>query len=695
MPDPDSSPETDLFRERLEQALGSSFRIERELGGGGMSRVFLAEETALHRRVVVKVLSAELLHDLSTERFAREILLAARLQHPNIVPVLASGAAANVPYFTMPFIAGESLRARLVRLPSGERLPQQQAMDILRDVARALNYAHGQGVLHRDIKPENVLLGNDAAMVADFGVAKALVAARTEGSRTGTGGLTQGGMAIGTPAYMAPEQAAGDPAVDHRADIYSWGVLAYELLSGAHPFADRRSALALVTAHLVEAPKPMQDAVPEVPEAINRVVMQCLSKHPDERPGSAATLLSTLGRVTAEEHHASPGTRARRTTLPLQSMFRRGVHRLVPAMLVIAMITLGVIILRQGPPAPGAPVSVKAYAGSAGFDLYLVGKVRVATENRADNEAAIRALQGAIEADPGLAPAYATLARAYTIQSFFFASDSDKEKLLEDAEVAVEKALSLDPRLAEAHFARGLLLWTPSRRFPHEQAIRAYRQAITLDSTLDEPHHQLGLVYAHIGLLDQAQAEIEKALTINPGNTLARFRLGVLDLYRGDYERAYATFNSTPLERNPSLWAFQIATALFHLGRTREATQRIDQFLADHPMDEGGVGHSVRAMVLAKAGARAGAEAAIATAIHLGRTFGHFHHTAYNIASAYALLGDRARGVEWLQSAADEGFPCYPLFASDPHLESLRADTRFAGLMEKLQREWRQRERSF
>lgn len=186
-------------------------------------------------------------------------------------------------------------------------------------------------------------------------------------------------------------------------------------------------------------------------------------------------------------------------------------------------------------------------------------------------------------------------------------------------------------------------------------------------------------------------AEVDTALTINPPHTLTRFRLGVIALYRGDYTRAYAVFNSTPLGSNPALWAFQLATAQFRLGREREASALIEKYLRNYPRDEGGVGHSVRAMMLAKAGRRAQAEAEIARAVELGRGFGHFHHTAYNIASAYALMGDEPRAVRWLQSAADDGFPCYPLFAADTQLDGLRSDPAFIAMMASLKRDWTER----
>src|SRR5258705_5705407 len=203
---------------RLQAALGAAYRVEGEGGGGGMTRVFLAEEPRLARRVVVKVLPPELAAEISVDRFNREIQLSASLQHPHIVPLLAAGGEADVLYYTMPFVEGEALRTRLAR--EGE-LPVRDAVRILKDVADALAYAHARGIVHRDIKPDNVLLTGHHAVVADFGIAKAIQA-------SGAAGLTSVGMAIGTPAYMAPEQAAGDPNVDHRADIYAFGAMAYE-----------------------------------------------------------------------------------------------------------------------------------------------------------------------------------------------------------------------------------------------------------------------------------------------------------------------------------------------------------------------------------------------------------------------------------------------------------------------------------
>jgi len=280
------------LRDQLQSTLGDAYTLERELGGGGMSRVFVAHEARFDRKVVVKVLSPELAEGISAERFEREIKVAASLQQANIVPVLNAGDAGGLPFYAMPYVDGESLRARVGAGP----LPIQLAVSILRDVARALAYAHERGVVHRDIKPDNVLLSRGTAVVTDFGIAKALAASRTV---TGTM-LTVAGVALGTPAYMAPEQAAGDPATDHRADFYAFGCMAYELLSGKTPFGGR-TVHELVTAHMTEIPRSVAELRPDTPPALAALVMRCLAKNPAERPADADALLAALDTIPTGE----------------------------------------------------------------------------------------------------------------------------------------------------------------------------------------------------------------------------------------------------------------------------------------------------------------------------------------------------------------------------------------------------------
>ncbi|MBV9880714.1 MAG: protein kinase [Gemmatirosa sp.] len=340
----------DRLLEQIQSSLGSAYTPPRELGGGGMARVFVATDTHLGREVVVKVLSPELMVGLSAERFAREIRLAAQLQEPHIVPVLADGVTADgVPYYTMPFIPGASLRQRMGEQP----LSVEDAVGVLRDVATALEYAHGRGVVHRDIKPENVLLSGRTAVVADFGIAKALQASKTQAPG---GTITVVGTSLGTPAYMAPEQAVGDD-VDARADLYAWGVMAYELLAGRHPFAGRATTQQLIAAHIAEMPAPLGTAAPAVPPALAALVMRCLAKSPADRPASAAELLAALDAATRTGAHTAP--------LPIPG--RRRPTRLALGIALVAVAAAGgagLVALRRTPSDRAATSSPDAAAGT-------------------------------------------------------------------------------------------------------------------------------------------------------------------------------------------------------------------------------------------------------------------------------------------------------------------------------------------
>lgn len=325
---------------------------------------------------------------------------------------------------------------------------------------------------------------------------------------------------------------------------------------------------------------------------------------------------------------------------------------------------------------------------SPAYDLYVRGKVKVASENREDTEAAIRLLEEAVSTDPNLAEAYAQLARGYNTMAFKYSSDAERKGFHENAEVAIEKALALNPNLAEGHLARGLILWTNTEGFPHEMAIQSFRRSIALAPDLDEAHHQLSLVYSHIGLLDQAQRSIKRALEVNPNNTLARFRAGVYTAYGGNFEDAISVYKTIPRDVTPLLVDRSIAEALIQTGRTAEAEVIVDDYLRRFPQDEGGSFWSVKALLLAKKGQTADVEDAIIRATETGRGFGHFHHSAYNIASAYAALNKTSAAVKWLKDASENGFPNYPYFDKDPNLDRIRKDDEFIRFMEWLRPRW-------
>ena len=338
--------------ERLLTALGGSYTIERELTGGGMALVFMGEDHDLERKVVIKVLPPELAATVSAERFRREILTVARLQHPHIVPVIKAGEVDGLPYVVMPYVDGESLDIRLRRTGP---LSVRETIGIMKDVARALAFAHERGVVHRDIKPGNILLASGSATVTDFGVAKALSTARRSGEKT-KNGLTNTGMSLGTLLYMAPEQAAGDPNIDGRADIYAFGIAAYEMLAGTAPFAnlDPRQML---TARLTLPPPPLSAHRKDVPVGLEKLIARCLAIDPADRPQSASELVEML-----EDPETISGAFA---SAKIAHHGRRAKRALIGALALVGAIVVSAGIYTRLHPTSALAVAESPVAGSA------------------------------------------------------------------------------------------------------------------------------------------------------------------------------------------------------------------------------------------------------------------------------------------------------------------------------------------
>ncbi|HET6795653.1 MAG TPA: serine/threonine-protein kinase, partial [Gemmatimonadales bacterium] len=292
---------------RLTSALSDRYRVERELGQGGMATVYLAEDLRHGRRVAIKLLHPELSAILGSERFLAEIKVTANLQHPHILGLIDSGEADGLLYYVMPYVAGESLRARLGR---ERQLPVEEALRLSREVASALDYAHRQGVVHRDIKPENILLQDGAALVADFGIA--LAVHQAGGSR-----MTQTGMSLGTPAYMSPEQAMGDREIGARSDVYALGAMTYEMLAGEPPFTGPTSQ-AIVAKVLTEDPPPLRAKRPTVSGAVESAIFTALQKLPADRWGTAREFSDALSGRDAGAQRNQPAT-----TLPMPVAIRR------------------------------------------------------------------------------------------------------------------------------------------------------------------------------------------------------------------------------------------------------------------------------------------------------------------------------------------------------------------------------------
>lgn len=770
--------------EPLQRAIGPALTIIGELGGGGMSRVFLARDEALGRDVVVKVLLPTLVESISAERFTREIKVAAALQEPHIVPLLTAGETDDgLPYYIMPFIRGESLRVRM----NAGRVPPTVAIGILRNMLQALDYAHAHEVVHRDIKPENILLSSGTAMVTDFGIAKAFQMSKT--SAPGAA-LTEIGMSLGTPAYMAPEQAAGDSAVDHRADLYAWGVVAYELLSGRHPFANRTSTQQLIAAHIAEAPAAL---AADVPGPVVDLVMRCLSKDPSRRPATAGEALTTLDRVASSDGaRASPrriaagivaaimvtalcvailmrirGARDAGETGLQQSVgvapfvdlsgssandyFSDGVTQeitdalaKVPGLRVAGESptptsrnasrnpreigrSLGVQTVLQGSvQRVGVRVRISAHLTNArtGFHLWsakydrdlkdvfalqdeiaravvsglrmtlAVGTdtlVRVAT---ADPEAYILYLQGmyfwnqrgadmlhksieyfdrAIARDPRFARAYAGKALAYAVLVSY--EDLDVPHTLRRAIDAADTALQLDSTLADAYTAIGN---ARSQLWENAAGLRAFRQAIALDSNNARARQWYAEALSHVGRMDEALQQIYRARTLEPVNLIINANVGRIELVARHYAAAAAALKHTIELDSTQQTAHSLLGAVYlQEGKPAAAIKELERSLAIGGWRSGTICLLAHANIIA--GRRAEGEKLLGD-VERRRAAGEVVSYA-GLALVYDALGQRSRALALLDTSVARFDPFINMHSREAIYDPLRRDPRGAAIL--------------
>jgi serine/threonine-protein kinase len=360
--------------DRLAAALSGSYRIEREVGVGGMATVYLAHDLKHDRQVALKILRPELTAAMGTDRFPREIHIIAQMQHPHILPLYDSGATEGFLFYVMPFVEGESLRAKLARVGP---LPINEAVRLLHEITDALAYAHAHGIVHRDIKPDNVMLSGRHAVVTDFGVAKAVRA--SAGDK-----LTTVGIAVGTPQYMAPEQAMAEANIDHRVDLYALGIMGYEMLTGHPPF-EASTAQAILSAHVLEQPKDVREWRANVPPILAEALLKCLAKNPADRWQSADELLAQLELVaTTPSGGVTPTTTRPYLATAAKAAPKGGRRALVAA--IIAVVVLGggaaaALLLRGGGHHGIQRVAVMPIEDISGKDAVFVDAMQDALTN--------------------------------------------------------------------------------------------------------------------------------------------------------------------------------------------------------------------------------------------------------------------------------------------------------------------------
>ncbi|HEY0241751.1 MAG TPA: protein kinase, partial [Gemmatimonadaceae bacterium] len=714
--------------EQLTEALKGKYKINRELGRGGMATVFLAEDLRHGRDVAVKVLHPDLSSALGADRFLREIRLAARLNHPHILPLFDSGEAEGFLYYVMPYIEGESLRDLMTR---EGRIPIDQACSIARSVAGALDYANRNKIVHRDIKPENIMINEGEAMVMDFGIAKALTAASNET-------LTQIGMVVGTPAYVSPEQAAGEVEIDGRSDQYSLGCVVYEMLSGERPFSGP-TAQAVLNKRFTEPVPNLRNKVRDVPEETDAAVAKAMSQDaarrfstsgefakamvpavvitPTQTPApegvqavkSIAVLPFTNTSADAENEYftdgmaeeiinalskiKSLGVASRTSTfgfkgttedireigrkLEVSAVLEGSVRKMGNKIRLSAQLinvanglqlwsdrydreiedvfaiqdeiaqnivkALRIVLSEEEKKA----IEKVSTDNVQAYDYYLRGRTFFHQHRRTSMEFARQMFTRAIEVDPNYARAYAGIADCCSILFMYFDA---RESNLKQADKASQKALDLDPDLAEAHSARGLS-YSLSKRY--DLAQEEFETAMRLDPKLYEAPYFYARAFLAQGMAYEAAPLFERAATLRPDDYQARAFLAAAYTQQGRIgeaskasRRAIAAIEKW-LDTNPDdARALNLgATIWSNLGETDNAVEWAKRSLAIDPEDP---------------------------------------QLLYNVACVYSIEGMKDEALKCLERAIDKGYGHREWIEHDSDLNSLRSDSRFKALLDRV-----------
>ena len=729
------------------------YEILAPLGAGGMGEVYKARDPRLGRDVAIKVAAGRF-----SDRFDREFRAIAALNHPNICTLYDVGPN----YLVTELVEGETLRALL-----RNALPAESSLRIARQVLEALGAAHRAAIVHRDLKPENIMVRFDGYVkVLDFGLAKRVAASPLQPGNTASIALSLPGQILGTIAYMSPEQIFGKET-DRRSDLFSFGIVLYEMLTGHHPWP-RQSPVDTMHAILHDDPPPIPDAAGA---ALAASLQQLLRKNPAERYASAEAVLEALSGCAqsqaASDFGATQGILPSIAVLPFVFLSDIDQNKALSLGFADALITvLGSLedisvrptsaILKYPAGADPGQVShelgvryalqgnvqklgelwrvsiqifdaaTKRITSSEKYDFMpksifelqdeigrrLVESLQVRfplampksrdryssnpeaynefmcglRESYSDQpetlESAIVHLTAAVECDPEFALAHAWL--SYVLASVYFSFDPRRTRL-EKAEHHCGRALMLDPASPEAHLARAWILWSPAKNFAHGDAIAELEQVLAVRPNLEQAHNRMSAICAHIGRLPEARRAHEQARRSNPKTRSVN--LEQIYLYSGDFasaERAAEAYLKESPGTTYALWFHPLPPLLsgdldLAEGRLAAAFKQ----LPDEPLIV-----SLQGMLHARRNRVDAALECVRRALDFPRSFGHAHHTYYQIACVYAVLRETAKAMAWLERSVETGFGCWPFFRLDPHLESLRAAPEFKALVAHLEQQY-------
>jgi serine/threonine-protein kinase len=635
-----------------------------------MATVYLARDPKHDRSIALKVLETDFTSPAAGERFVREIRLIGRLQHPLIVGLLDSGvfaahagALAGRPFYTMPYVQGESLRERLVR----GAFPLGEATRVLRDVAEALAYAHAERVVHRDVKPGNILLSRGHAVVTDFGIATAITLSQS--ADRSTGAPAQCGTFTGTPAYMAPEQTVAGGTVDARSDLYSYGVVAYEILAHRHPFAERKTTSQLLAAHHSERPSALVEIAAEVPPPLASLVMQLLEKSASDRPPNAEEVLRVLDTISMSDGKVSA------PQSPPDITRSHPLRRTAVAILLFAAVgTSAYVGVTWGAHSRPADSTLRTN-NAAARELYSQGRQFWQQRTPESMRTAARYFQLAIAADSSFANAYSGLADVYVISPLF--EVASPLELFPLAKKAAQHALALDGRLAEAHASLARVL----AQYDGDQvaAERELQRALAIEPANAIMHQRYAQLLWWRGRHEQAFSEIDTALALDSLSRVNNLARGTLLSLARRPDDAIAQLQHT-LQLDPEYAQAHASLGIAYLTEGR-APDAIAELETARRFNASSYTACLLAYAYAASGQRARARAILRSQLARARQ----HYVApTGFAVAYAGLGDSARAVHWLEQAAEIRDPNLPFALSYSFLDWLRANPSVAALVKRL-----------